>query len=138
MKMTKDERARTYLTWRDMMRRCYNKDRHDYLRYGGRGTRVCKRWHVFSAFVASMGIRPVGLTLDRIDSSKNYSPRNCKWSSRMEQTINRAVVHKVKVGGEVKCLKHWAYTIGVTPSALQHHMKRHRLTAQQEVEWRLK
>ena len=72
-----------------MMQRCYNKNSNGYKRYGGRGIQVCDRWHTFTNFYTDMGEKPEGMSLDRIDNDADYSPENCKWSTRQEQTLNR-------------------------------------------------
>jgi hypothetical protein len=74
-----------------MNRRCYSKTSVDYQRYGGRGITVdsaWRGWEGFTNFVQSMGDRPVGTSLDRIDNDREYSPANCKWSTRTEQARN--------------------------------------------------
>ncbi|MCK9622154.1 MAG: hypothetical protein M0R47_16660 [Methylobacter sp.] len=89
-----------YSVWKSMKSRCLNKRNKSFHRYGGRGITVCDSWvNNFHAFVADMGERPKGFTLERIDNQKGYFPENCKWASRQEQQINRDVVNRFFIDG---------------------------------------
>ncbi|MFJ9112967.1 hypothetical protein [Streptomyces sp. NPDC102283] len=78
-----------YMTWGDMVNRCTNATHKRWADYGGRGITVCERWRKFDNFLADMGERPEGMTLDRIDNDRGYELGNCRWVSQSEQNRNR-------------------------------------------------
>ena len=76
--------------WESMRQRCLNPKNHAYHRYGGAGIRICDRWaESFSNFIADMGRRPDGKSIDRIDNTKGYEPSNCRWATAKEQSANK-------------------------------------------------
>jgi hypothetical protein len=80
-----------YISWRSMKQRCENPKAKKFANYGGRGIKVCDRWrNSFENFLADMGPRPLGHTLDRYpDSDGHYSKENCRWATDSEQNKNR-------------------------------------------------
>lgn len=79
----------TYVSWQSMKARCHNPKATSYERYGARGITVCRRWHKFENFLADMGERPEGMTLDRRNNNRGYSKANCRWATPKQQHENR-------------------------------------------------
>jgi len=79
----------TYVSWRSMVSRCTNPNAPSFDMYGGRGISVCERWMTFDNFLADMGERPAGTSIDRIDVNGNYEPGNCRWATAVQQQRNR-------------------------------------------------
>lgn len=107
--MANTHRRKLLTRWIDMKRRCYNTERKDYPRYGGRGITVCNRWlESFDNFYNDMiNDFRVGLTLDRIDYNGSYSPENCRWLSTKEQNNNTRRNRNITLNGETKTLQQW-------------------------------
>jgi hypothetical protein len=78
-----------YRSWSCMLSRCRNSNDPGWKYYGGRGIRVCERWHVFENFLADMGPRPepkARYSIDRFPNNDgNYEQGNCRWATRSEQ-----------------------------------------------------
>lgn len=116
---------RTYLSWRGMRERCSNPNNRRFSDYGGKGVYVCERWaDDFEAFLADMGPRPDGMTLDRIDNSGPYSPENCRWADVSTQTRNRSDNVWIDWNGTRRTLTDWAKELGLTQSALSMRIAR--------------
>ncbi len=77
-----------YVSYFAMKQRCYDPNFIGFHNYGGRGISVCSRWHSFDNFLADMGPRPEGMSIERKDTDGNYEPDNCKWATASEQSRN--------------------------------------------------
>src|SRR5207249_3213873 len=81
-----------YGIWAAMIRRTTNPNCEEWLRYGGRGIKVCERWMQYEKFLSDMGRRPSARhSIDRINNDGNYEPGNVRWATPEEQVRNRAV-----------------------------------------------
>ena len=85
----------TYGSWVSMKKRCYYPKTNDFDIYGGSGIIVCERWKgSFTNFYEDMGLRPsLKHSIDRLDSSGNYEPANCRWATPKEQCESRLKAH---------------------------------------------
>jgi hypothetical protein len=99
--MGRKKRTSTQIAWHSMRQRCNNPRCHHWAGYGGRGIRICERWTDYENFLADMGEKPVGLSLDRVDVNGDYTPTNCRWATRKEQQRNQRVTRHVTIDGAV-------------------------------------
>lgn len=116
-----------YQVWLAMKNRCYNEKVEGYDRYGGRGIKVCGRWlggSGFQNFMSDMGERPDGMTIERIDNDKDYSPDNCRWATMKEQCRNKRSNRWLEHNGEKRLISEWASHIGIGLSTLVGRLER--------------
>lgn len=123
----------TYLSWDGMMQRCKNPNHGKFYLYGGRGIRVCKRWAKFENFLADMGRRPDGMTLDRINGMGDYEPNNCRWATPKQQQRNMRRNHIVEFRGRFMSIAEAADLAGVSNNALYPLINNHRMSIDEAI-----
>ena len=118
--------TRLYKIWDDMIQRTTNSNAPNYSRYGGKGVKVCDEWrNDYRAFwawavsqrydddIESQKARKDRLTIDRIDSSGDYCPENCRWATYQEQSLNKKNTIRVEFEGEERTLCEIAEIVGI-------------------------
>lgn len=107
-------RNTTYAVYRDMLTRCTNPRYREFHLYGGRGIMVCDRWAAsYENFLADMGERPEGMSLERECVNEGYSPNNCKWATDEEQANNKRNNVVIEHNGKRLTIAHWARELNV-------------------------
>lgn len=113
--------TRIYKILSQMKSRCYRLSNPAYLRYGGRGIKVCDEWfdnvESFYRWSIENGYSE-DLTIDRIDNNKGYSPDNCRWADKKTQANNNSRNAKVTYNGQTMNKIQWAEYLGVRPGLM--------------------
>jgi hypothetical protein len=116
--ITSEYKTPEYNTWRHMRQRCRNPAHKSYSYYGGRGINVVSAWDDYLVFLGDMGRRPLGHSLDRIDSNGNYESGNCRWASWKTQERNRRNNRNITHEGKTQCVSAWAEDFGICKTKL--------------------
>ena len=116
--------TKTYKSYHNMLRRCYNKNLPHYARYGGNGIRVCERWKTsYLNFLEDMGERPDGTSIDRIDPKGNYCPQNCRWASAIQQARNKSNSKLIEAFGKSQNVCEWSKESGIKRQTIEFRIK---------------
>jgi len=121
----------TYSSWNSMVQRCTNPNVKCYPRYGGVGVRICEGLRDAVSFIAIMGLKKPGDTIDRFPISKgNYTcgdcsecqcegwQRNVRWATKRQQSRNRSANLVLTAFGRTQCLADWAEELGLKTRTL--------------------
>lgn len=105
--------TKLYRCWAGIKKRCLNPRDVAYPRYGGRGIGICTRWLSFENFAADMGEPPSAEhSIDRIDFNGSYTPSNCRWATKKEQSRNR-LRRPLTIDGITRLLCEWSEISGI-------------------------
>lgn len=112
--------------WRTMKQRCLNPNNPKYKSYGGRGIKVCNEWSTFKRFeiwAKENGYRE-GLSIDRIDNNKGYTPENCRWVNRITQQNNMRSNHFLEYSNERHTISEWSRLLKIDRATLNNRIKK--------------
>ena len=112
------KRTPEYVCWAKMLERCRQNSKNANVYYD-RGIVVCERWLQFENFLADMGTRPTGTSVDRVNNGLGYFPGNCRWATQKQQCRNLRKNILLTHDGVTKCLPEWAEELKVPYSRLQ-------------------
>lgn len=119
-----------------MKSRCSYEKHIDYGWYQAKGITVCEEWdrsfQAFYEWAVSHGYND-GLTLERIDNNKGYSPDNCRWATPKEQANNRSTNINIQYNGEIKTLKQWAEFFGIKYSTLYYRVRTRKIPFEEAI-----
>ncbi|MEL7337468.1 MAG: hypothetical protein AAFN70_14840, partial [Planctomycetota bacterium] len=114
---------RAYHVWLMMLQRCYLPSCNIFHKYGAKGVTVCDRWRdSFEAFIDDMGFGAVGLSIDRINNAKVYSPETCRWATNTQQQRNRTNNRLIEYEGETLCVADVADRCGIPDRVLRRRL----------------
>ena len=120
-------KTKLYRIWSNMKSRCYCKTATRYERYGGRGITVCEEWKnnflTFYEWAIVSGYKD-GLSIERIDIDLGYTPQNCKWILRSEQSKNTCRTHLVSHNGKTQCVEDWCKELGLKSNTILERSKK--------------
>lgn len=123
-----------YWVYYAMLQRCYSKNCKRYHRYGGRGITVCDEWRnnstTFYQWAIKTGYKE-GLTLDRVDNDKGYSPDNCVWVTNRINTNHTSRTHFITYNGKTQSMRQWANELGINYSTLRNRLNRSKMTVKE-------
>lgn len=107
-----EARTKLYYVWGSMIQRCENPNSKSYKNYGANGITVCPSWRKdfeeFSKWAKRDGYRE-GLTIERKNVLMGYSPDNCIWIPKSEQTKNtsRSIINRFTKEEIMNIYKEW-------------------------------
>ena len=129
-------KSKIYKVWCSMKARCNNPHGESYKNYGSRGITICDRWNGpdgFKNFYADMGEAPRGMSLDRIDNDKGYSPENCRWATRKQQQNNTRSNRYITMNGQTKTIHEWCDEYGIDYETVRRRIDTYHWTEQEAI-----
>ncbi len=115
--------TREYIAWLSMRGRCFNPNNNWYAAYGGRGITISPEFESFERFLACVGPKPKGYSLERINNDGNYEPGNIKWASASDQANNRRTNHLITFNEKTQTLMQWSRETGIDNTCIRKRLR---------------
>ena len=126
---------RIFKIYQGMIQRCYNPNNKNFKDYGEKGIGICKEWlnnpKSFEDWAISHGYKD-DLTIDRINSNKNYCPDNCQWIT-LEENSRRASANFIEVDGKTLSGTQWAETLNFGQNTINKLIRKYPLNKVKEL-----
>lgn len=119
--------SKLFWIWAGIVQRCTNENNKGFRLYGARGITVCEEWRnsfeTFYEWAIANGYSE-GLSIDRKDNNKGYSPENCRWATAKDQSNNRRCNILITRNGETHTLSEWTNMLNLPyKTVLQRYYK---------------
>lgn len=128
-KKTGRTKTKLYYTYRNILNRCYRSENSSHKYYKDRNIQMCPEWldknHGFERFqewALANGYKE-GLSIDRIDNDKGYSPDNCRWVDSYVQANNKRHNYYLRINGEIDTVGNLSRKYNVSYWNLLHYAK---------------
>lgn len=109
-----------------MKARCYSPDSPDYRWYGAKGIKIYQEWlddpRSFESWAFDNGYQD-GLSIDRIDTDKDYEPSNCRWISLADNAKYKSSSRRIEVDGEIHTGREWARVLGLGVNSINKYIR---------------
>lgn len=138
-----DSETRFYNIWTALRNRCNNPNKERYKSWGGKGVKVCGEWNEYQNFKDDMFesyqshkeiYGESNTTIDRQDNDGDYSPENCRWTTRRKQTLNKSNNHNITYKGETKTLSEWSDDLGINFHTLSNRLNSYGFSVEEAFE----
>ena len=124
----KNKRLQTIFS--NMKDRCLNPNNKSYRWYGGKGIKIYSEWLdnplLFEEWALDNGYND-GLTINRIDENKDYSPDNCEWIDNEQNAKYKSTTSMIDVDGEVHTGKDWSKILGLGINTINRYIRKYGL-----------
>lgn len=125
---TKWENHRIHNIFDGMKQRCYNENDENYRFYGAKGIKICDEWldnpKSFEDWALQNGYFD-GLTIDRINENKDYSPENCRWITNINNAKYKSTTSIIDVDGKIHTGRDWSAILGFSVNLINTYIRKY-------------